>query len=188
MGKKFSKTFSTYFIIKLICYFILQNTLFIMILWELTADLDNDVTHYIIIVPLIILISIFFIFTFTTAKAITKFRKNGLRLQTQTPYTYFKNKAILTSLAFSLNDFFLHYKFREYLLSAYNEGVRKISMLNSNNVTYRDKLLADLDVLRDKYFKCSVAILVIVMLFHFFGGLLSARRMVNNYYKAEDTY
>lgn len=185
MKNKFNKYFSIYFITKLIIYFILQNTLFIMILWNLSVDLDNDITGYVVIVPLIILISVFSLFTFTTANAITKFRKNDLLIEKNTPHNYFKIKAILTSVSFSLNDLFLYFKFREHLLLAYNEGIRKISMLNSDNFTYRDKLLTDLEMLRDKYFRCSVVIVIVIILFHLVGGLFSARTMVGKYYKAK---
>ena len=185
MKNNFNKYFSTYFIIKLIICIILQNTLFIMILGKLSVDLDNDITWYVVIVPLIVLISIFFLFTFTTANAVTKVRKSDLLIEKDTPHNYFKIKAVLTSVSFSLNDLFLHFKFREHLLLAYNEGIRKISMLNSGNLTYRDKLLTDLEVLRNKYFKCSVAIVIVVILFHLVGGLFSARIMVSKYYNAE---
>ncbi|WP_295212107.1 hypothetical protein [Ruminococcus sp.] len=185
MKSNFNKYFSTYFIIKLIIYIILQNTLFIMILGKLSVDLDNDITGYVVIVPLVVLISIFFLFTFTNANAVTKFRRNDLQIRKTTPHDYFKIKAIFTSVLFSLNDLFLHFKFREHLLSEYNEGVRKISMLNSGNLTYRDKLLTDLELLRNKYFKCSVAIVIVVILFHLVGGLFSARKMVEKYYNAE---
>ena len=127
MKSNFNKYFSTYFAIKLIIYLILQNTLFIMILGELSVDLDNDITGYVVFVPLIILIFVFFLFTFTTANAITKFRRNDLLIKRTTPHDYFKVKAILTSVFFSLNDLFLFFKFREHLLSAYNEGMKKIS-------------------------------------------------------------
>ena len=185
MKNNFNKYYSIYFITKLIIYFVLQNTLFIMILWNLSVDLDNDITGYVVIVPLIILISVFLLFTFTTANAITKFRKNDLMIEKNTPHNYFKIKAILTAVSFSLNDLFLHFKFREHLLLAYNEGIRKISMLNSDNLTYRDKLLTDLEMLRDKYFRCSVVILIAVILFHLVGGLFSARKMVGKYYNAK---
>lgn len=90
MKDNFNKYYSIYFITKLIIYFILQNTLFIMILWNLSVDLDNDITGYVVIVPLIILISVFLLFTFTTANAITKFRKNDLMIEKNTPHNYFK--------------------------------------------------------------------------------------------------
>ena len=119
MKDNFNKYYSIYFITKLIIYFILQNTLFIMILWNLSVDLDNDITGYVVTVPLIILISVFLLFTFTTANAITKFRKNDLMIEKNTPHNYFKLKAILTAVSFSLNDLFLHFKFLEHLLSAF---------------------------------------------------------------------
>ena len=185
MKNNFNKYFSTYFIIKLIICIIMQNTLFIMILGKLSVNLDDDITGFVVIVPLIVLISVFFLFTYTSANAVTKFRRNDLLIKKDTPHNYFKIKAILTSVSFSLNDLFLHFKFREHLLLAYNEGIRKISMLNSGNLTYRDKLLTDLEVLRDKYFKCSVVIVIVVILFHLVGGLFSARIMVSKYYNAE---
>ena len=73
--------------------------------------LINDITGYVVIVPLIVLISIFFLFTFTTANAVPKFRRNNLLLKRATPQDYFKIKAILTSVSFSLKDLFLHFKF-----------------------------------------------------------------------------
>lgn len=185
MKNNFNKYFSTYFIIKLIICIILQNTLFIMILGKLSVDLDNDITWYVVIVPLIVLISIFFLFSYTSANAVTKFRRNDLLIKKDTPHNYFKIKAIITSVSFSLNDLFLHFKFREHLLLAYDEGIRKISMLNSSNSTYRDKLLNDLEMLRGKYFKCSIAIVIAIILFHLVGGLFSARTMVGKYYDAE---
>ena len=185
MKNNFNKYFSTYFIIKLITYIIMQNILFIMILGKLSVDLDDDITWVVVIVPLIVLISVFFLFTYTSAKTVTKFRRNDLLIKKDTPHNYFKIKAILTSVSFSLNYLFLHFKFREHLLLAYNEGVRKISMLNSSNSTYRNKLLNDLEMLKGKYYKCSVAIVIAIMLFHLVGGLFSARTMVGKYYDAE---
>ena len=81
--------------------------------------LINDITGYVVIVPLIVLISVFFLFIFTTANAVTKFRRNDLLLKKNTPHNYFKLKAILTAVSFSLNDLFLHFKFLEHLLSAF---------------------------------------------------------------------
>ena len=185
MKNNFNKYFSTYFIIKLITYIIMQNILFIMILGKLSVDLDDDITWVVVIVPLIVLISVFFLFTYTSAKTVTKFRRNDLLIKKDTPHNYFKIKAILTAVSFSLNNLFLHFKFREHLLLAYNEGVRKISMLNSSNSTYRNKLLNDLEMLKGKYYKCSVAIVIAIMLFHLVGGLFSARTMVGKYYDAE---
>lgn len=78
--------------------------------------LINDITGYVVIVILIILISVFFLFTFTIANVITKFRRNDLLLKRTTLHDYFKIKAILTSVSFSLNDLFLHFKFLEHLL------------------------------------------------------------------------
>ena len=43
MKNNFNKYFSTYFIIKLITYIIMQNILFIMILGKLSVDLDDDI-------------------------------------------------------------------------------------------------------------------------------------------------
>ena len=182
MKNNFNKYFSTYFIIKLITYIIMQNTLFIMILGKLSVDLDDDITWVVVIVPLIVLISVFFLFTYTSAKTVTKFRRNDLLIKKDTPHNYFKIKAILTSVSFSLNDLFLHFKFREHLLLAYTEGIRKISMHNS---TYKDKLLNNLEMLRGKYYKCSIAIMIAIILFHLVGGLFSARTMVGKYYDAE---
>lgn len=81
--------------------------------------LINDITGYVVIVILIILISVFFLFTFTIANVITKFRRNDLLLKRTTLHDYFKIKAILTSVSFSLNDLFLHFKFLEHLLSSF---------------------------------------------------------------------
>ena len=119
MKNNFNKYFSTYFIIKLITYIIMQNILFIMILGKLSVDLDDDITWVVVIVPLIVLISVFFLFTYTSAKTVTKFRRNDLLIKKDTPHNYFKIKAILTSVSFSLNDLFLHFKFLEHLLSAF---------------------------------------------------------------------
>ena len=95
MKNNFNKYFSTYFIIKLITYIIMQNILFIMILGKLSVDLDDDITWVVVIVPLIVLISVFFLFTYTSAKTVTKFRRNDLLIKKDTPHNYFKIKAIL---------------------------------------------------------------------------------------------
>ena len=81
MKNNFNKYFSTYFIIKLITYIIMQNILFIMILGKLSVDLDDDITWVVVIVPLIVLISVFFLFTYTSAKTVTKFRRNDLLIK-----------------------------------------------------------------------------------------------------------
>ena len=101
-----------------------------------------------------------------------------------TPHNYFKIKAILTSVSFSLNDLFLHFKFQEHLLLAYTEEIRKISMHNS---TYKDKLLNNLEMLRGKYYKCSIAIVIAIIHFilsadYFLRGQWSANIMTQREY------
>lgn len=54
-----------------------------------------------------------------------------------------------------------------------------------HNSTYKDKLLNNLEMLREKYYKCSIAIMIAIILFHLVGGLFSARTMVGKYYDAE---
>ncbi len=177
----FNKAFSISFIIKLLSVIIIQDTIFIISLWYLEIDIEHTAYIWLTVYPIILFSFFSILFLWLNTGSISKARRSKARLKNIDEFSFFKKFTVIYIIINIVNDLFLYGKLKSFLQGALAETEKKISILNSGRIAYRDQLSAQTKELFNKYETISLIVLIFVIFLHLAFSIFSARRFVKIY-------